>query len=289
VSAPLAADGRTVVVAVDHPLYSWPCVGLQDRASTIRAVVGAGADAIIVALNPAWTRAEWTVRGWPNLDVSNLGALWSDPSTWSWALALTAPDDYAWRISRAAFPIVETQTRLNEWAREKVAGLDVLERSDGDAAEPAGDPRLPPGSDLWLVDQFGTDVLADEDRRVAALMEGIGVSQHEARFFAGQLLERAEQAGVPVFLYTTPFSPESLAKPEFDAQARRVEEFWAELADEIDSDLVELEPRSMSRDYPSEGTFANNVHMFNPGPFVDVLVGRLCGQWSAADPTLECA
>ena len=48
-SAPLAADGRTVVVAVDHPLYSWPCAGLENRASTIRAVVGAGADAIIAA------------------------------------------------------------------------------------------------------------------------------------------------------------------------------------------------------------------------------------------------
>ena len=48
-SAPLAADGRTVVVAVDHPLYSWPCAGLEDRASTIRAVVDAGADAIIAA------------------------------------------------------------------------------------------------------------------------------------------------------------------------------------------------------------------------------------------------
>jgi 2-amino-4,5-dihydroxy-6-oxo-7-(phosphonooxy)heptanoate synthase len=49
VSAPLAADGRIVVVAVDHPLYSWPCAGLEDRAGTIRTVVEAGADAIIAA------------------------------------------------------------------------------------------------------------------------------------------------------------------------------------------------------------------------------------------------
>ncbi len=46
-TALLAPDGRAVVVAVDHPLYSWPCVGLEDRAGTIRAAVGAGADAII--------------------------------------------------------------------------------------------------------------------------------------------------------------------------------------------------------------------------------------------------
>ena len=46
-TGPLAPDGRTVVVAVDHPLYSWPCAGLEDRAATIRAAVDAGADAII--------------------------------------------------------------------------------------------------------------------------------------------------------------------------------------------------------------------------------------------------
>lgn len=46
-TAPIAPDGRTVVVAIDHPLYSWPCAGLEDRASTIRATVNAGADAII--------------------------------------------------------------------------------------------------------------------------------------------------------------------------------------------------------------------------------------------------
>lgn len=48
-TAPLGADGRGVVVAVDHPLYSWPCAGLEDRASTIRTAVEAGADAIIAA------------------------------------------------------------------------------------------------------------------------------------------------------------------------------------------------------------------------------------------------
>ena len=45
----------------------------------------------------------------------------------------------------------------------------------------------------------------------------------------------------------------------------------------------------MSRDYDSAGTFGNNVHMFDPGPFADVLVERLCAQWAAADPSWECA
>jgi fructose-bisphosphate aldolase / 2-amino-3,7-dideoxy-D-threo-hept-6-ulosonate synthase len=48
-ASPLAADGRGVVVAVDHPLYSWPCAGLEEREPLLRAVVGAGADAVIVS------------------------------------------------------------------------------------------------------------------------------------------------------------------------------------------------------------------------------------------------
>jgi DhnA family fructose-bisphosphate aldolase class Ia len=49
VTGPLAPDGRTVVVAVDHPLYSWPCAGLEDRDRTIREVSDAGADALIAS------------------------------------------------------------------------------------------------------------------------------------------------------------------------------------------------------------------------------------------------
>jgi DhnA family fructose-bisphosphate aldolase class Ia len=48
VKHPLAADGRGVIVAIDHPLYSWPCRGLEDREALLRAVVSAGADAVIV-------------------------------------------------------------------------------------------------------------------------------------------------------------------------------------------------------------------------------------------------
>jgi 2-amino-4,5-dihydroxy-6-oxo-7-(phosphonooxy)heptanoate synthase len=47
VRGPLAPDGRALIVAVDHPLYSWPCAGLEDRSAVLRAVSSAGADAII--------------------------------------------------------------------------------------------------------------------------------------------------------------------------------------------------------------------------------------------------
>jgi DhnA family fructose-bisphosphate aldolase class Ia len=45
----LAADGRWVVVAIDHPLYSWPCHNLADRARLLRTVTDAGADAVIAS------------------------------------------------------------------------------------------------------------------------------------------------------------------------------------------------------------------------------------------------
>ncbi len=45
----LGPDGRWLVVAIDHPLYSWPCHGLADRDGFLAAVAGAGADAVIAS------------------------------------------------------------------------------------------------------------------------------------------------------------------------------------------------------------------------------------------------
>lgn len=59
----LAEDGQAVIVAVDHPLYSWPCRGLEDRERILRQVSSAGADAIIATygtirdLRPAFGKA----------------------------------------------------------------------------------------------------------------------------------------------------------------------------------------------------------------------------------------
>jgi DhnA family fructose-bisphosphate aldolase class Ia len=45
----LRPDGRAVVVAVDHGLYSWPVRGLERRFETVRAVSSAGADGVIAS------------------------------------------------------------------------------------------------------------------------------------------------------------------------------------------------------------------------------------------------
>jgi DhnA family fructose-bisphosphate aldolase class Ia len=45
----LAPDGKAVIVAIDHAMYSWPCNGLEDRAAILETVSAAGADAIIAS------------------------------------------------------------------------------------------------------------------------------------------------------------------------------------------------------------------------------------------------
>jgi hypothetical protein len=295
VSVPGAFDQRVDGVG-GRPLvidsYNVIAPRMIDVLRAVDTAVASGADAIVIALNPAWTRSEWSMRDWPNLDVSNVGTLWSRRSTWSWALALTSPADYGWRLGRAALPVVEAQTRLSEEARDRVEALDIVLRPDeADAAgvDQAGDPRLPSNpTAFWLVQEYGPEILDGGDVRVGGIMDGVGPSQHEAEFFAHLLIEVLADADVPAFLYTTPFAAESLDDPAFDTRAREVEAFWASIGNAIDDPLIELESRSLSRDYASEGTFFNNVHMSDPGPFADILVERLCAQWTAADPTWEC-
>jgi fructose-bisphosphate aldolase / 2-amino-3,7-dideoxy-D-threo-hept-6-ulosonate synthase len=45
----LAPDGRLLVVALDHGLYSWPNPGLEDRRAVIEMAVANGADALITS------------------------------------------------------------------------------------------------------------------------------------------------------------------------------------------------------------------------------------------------
>ena len=48
-----AADGRTVIIALDHGLIDGPCEGFENPASTISAVVTGGADAILTSFGIA--------------------------------------------------------------------------------------------------------------------------------------------------------------------------------------------------------------------------------------------
>ncbi len=206
ISIPGAFDQRVDTVGgrpIEIDSYNVIAPRIIDAIRAIDTAEGAGADAIVVALNPAWVRTEWSLRGWPNLDVSNLGALWSQPSSWSWALGAHRP-----RRLRLAHEPGRVPARRGPDTPQRVRPRQGRPRSTCSSVRnqalkqvDAGDPRLPPGSDMWLVDEYGPDVLADEDTRVASLIAGIGVPQDEARYFASLLLDEVEErgrAGVPV-------------------------------------------------------------------------------------------
>ena len=277
----------------DRPLvvdsYNVIAPRLIDAIRAVETAEAAGADAIVVALNPAWVRSEWSVREWANLEVSNPTTLLRRRSTLAWALGLTSPADLAWSASRGAIGLVAAQARINGYA----AGRARPARHPATTREPAPvpdlDPRLPEDPvGFWLVQEYGPEILTVEDERVRAIMAGIGSSQDDAEFFARVLLDTVTDTGVPVYMYATAASPESFRDPAFVVEADEVEAFWRALQGEIDSPLVQIEPRSITRDIDIEGLFFDTVHMRDPGPFVDVLRERLCAQWIAHDPTWEC-
>jgi DhnA family fructose-bisphosphate aldolase class Ia len=77
----LAADGRCLAVAVDHPLYSWPCEGLEDRGRVLREVAAAGADAVIAAYGTVRDQREGFGAAAPilKLDITKLSVGGSYP------------------------------------------------------------------------------------------------------------------------------------------------------------------------------------------------------------------
>jgi hypothetical protein len=268
-----------------------------DIVRAMDTAVANGADAMVIALNPAWVSDEWSMRDWPNLDVSNLGSLWRRPSAWPWAASLTTPADVAWRLTRAASPIVEAQLQANDDVRELVDRIDLVARPaepDPSAApEPDADDadaRLPGDStSFWLVQEHGPEVVDDVMTRLDAMIAGFDDSTPTADYFAEMILQTAHDAEIPVFMYTTPFSYEALADDDFGGAVIAVENYWRDLSDDIESLLVEIDWRSSSRDWATPGIYFDVVHMADPGPFVQYLRPLLCNQWAAAHPDKECA
>ena len=293
VSVPGAVENRIDTVG-GRPLlidsYNVIAPRLIDMLRAVDTAIDHDADAIVMALNPAWVRSEWSMRDWTNLDVSNTGLLFERRATAAWGALLTSPADVAWRASRALIPLVEVQSRLNERADDESEAFDLIDDPVEPPAAATGDPRLPTEpSTFWITQAYGPERVADDDVRVRTLIEGIGPSRDEARFFVDALIDRLADADVPVYLYTTIFDPDSLADPEFDAAARDVEAFWASVADDVDDPLIEIQSRSLSRDFDSAGLFIDHVHMNDAQPFADVLVERLCAQWTRTDPNWSCS
>jgi hypothetical protein len=261
-----------------------------DALRAMEAAIANGSDAITVSINPVWVADETSMREWANLDVANFGTLWRDTGSWVWALALESPADAAWRLSRAMSSVVEAQQRLNRRAARWIERIDVLERPPDDETTPpdvvpqlAGDATT-----FWLVDAYGEAVLSDTTERVARMVDGFDDESPAARHFARRLVEVAESAEVPVFLYVAPFSPESAANPRFVEAEAAITGFWNDVAGAVTSPLVTIEARSMTPQFADRAGYVDVVHMFDAAPFAEVLVGRLCDQWRAADADLEC-
>jgi 2-amino-4,5-dihydroxy-6-oxo-7-(phosphonooxy)heptanoate synthase len=89
----LGEDGRSVVVAIDHALYSWPCRGLEDRRALLKRIASAGVDGIIASYGTIRDfRAEFgTVRPILKLDVTNL-AIGSNYAVSEYVMAYTLED-----------------------------------------------------------------------------------------------------------------------------------------------------------------------------------------------------
>ncbi len=264
----------------------------------IRALDSARAnevDAVVVSINAIWLTDEWSMRAWPNLDVSNIGTLWRYPSTWPWAASMTTPADAAWRVTRAAFPLVEAQNRLNDNAHEIVDAIDMVARP-ADGGIPTGtdepDPRLPAtanSTEFWLVQEYGVSIMDDTTVRIAKMVDGLDDDSPVADALNLRMVLTATAADVPVLMYVTPFSPEELTNPELAVAANQVEAYWTQLAGRLTSPLVEIEPGQLASLFAEQATYFDAVHMRDAAPFAEVLVPRLCANWQTAHPTKECS
>ena len=110
-----------------------------------------------------------------------------------------------------------------------------------------------------------------------------------ADLFNARIVDTAEQAGIPVFMYVAPVSPESLTHPELVTALDAVDAYWSALAADVTSDTVEIETRPMTAEFADRANFHDVVHMNDAGPFADVIAPRLCELWHRADPSRECA
>lgn len=104
-----ARDGRAVVVAIDHPLYTWPCPGLESREELISAVVAAGADALIASYGTVrdCRAAFGAARAILKLDLTVLSVDGYRPADWVVAYAV---DDAVRLRADAVLTLIEPGT-----------------------------------------------------------------------------------------------------------------------------------------------------------------------------------
>jgi hypothetical protein len=282
-----SVGGKPLVIDV----YSIIAMRVLDTYRAALAAINNGADALVVALNPAFVRDEWSMSEWRNLDVSDSDSLLRDHRTFSWFFALTSPGDVTWRVTKRISPLIQSRVRAHEVQQSFVDHLDLL-RSPNPAlvkVDPP-DPRLPADStSFWLLHETGSAVGDKVETRVKGLVKGFGVSSEQSTAIVEALIDAGGRAGIPVYVYITPLSPTFIDDPAYTATADAVEAHWRSIAERPHSPNVFVETRMLSRDLPPGATYLDPVHMQDAQPLADLFAKRLCAQWKSFNSTLECS
>jgi hypothetical protein len=259
-----------------------------DVFRAVRAAIASDADAIALSLNPAWSRSEWSMRAWPNLDVTDISSLIGGPPRWPWFVGLESPSDFAWRVLRDTSPLVESQTKANAQLTDWLDVLDVIRDPPEPLPAPVAPVDLPADStEFWVERFFGPGALVDTKTRLQRLMEGIEISSGDAEMFIDLSFQAIADSGKPAYVYTTPLAADALADPQFDALAKQIELLWNRLGEPYESTTFVLAPRMITRDIPPY-PFLDAIHPADSTPVVNVLAPLLCANWAAADPADTC-
>jgi hypothetical protein len=279
--------------------YSIVAMRVTDTYRAVLSAIDNDADAIVIALNPTFTTDEWSLRAWPNLDVSEFGSLLRDPRTVGLAAAFTSPADAVDRALMAMSPLARARLEANGTMTSWLEPLDVLDDAPGDMPDGAtadeadagdvGDPRLPPDStSFWLRQESSRD--PDEvGERITGIVEGFGVGSATSNSVLDALVEAGEVAGIPVYLYATPLSPEYIEDPRYADTIATIEQHWRELDERTDAANVTVEAGMLSREFTVDVPYYDPIHTMDAAPLAEILVGRLCDQWRSLDARLECA
>ena len=277
--------GRPLVIDT----YSIIGMRVLDTYRAVLAAIDNDADAIVVALNPTFTRDEWALVEWRNLDVSDTEALIRDRRTWSWFWAFTSPSDVAYRLGVGNLALVRDLSVANRRQRDWVDRLDLLDHGPDAGSVPEGvDPRLPgDATTFWLdreSDRDGRDV-AD---RIAGIVEGFGIGGGASASILLAMIDQAAAADIPIYLYPAALSPAYLDDPRYVDVVARIEVAWQGLAALDDHANVTIETGMLSREFDRDVTYFDPIHTTDAGALADVLVGRLCAQWAAVNTSWEC-
>ena len=282
-------DGRRIWTDV----YFLNAIRMADELAALEAALASKPDLVVVSLNPLWVLNDLGVQQWSYLDgVLARHATWP-PSHWPVAASLASPGDVGWTVlSAASRPIrdryewgVDLAARTGGWTfltsvpdrhPQARTGLGTLAgvRPVDFFLHHSPAVHLPPGADL-------TRIRASVLEREAASASTFNA--HVLR----QMLSAARRAGVVAYFYMPPINQDAYADPQVAGWLTTVSRRLAEATRGQTTDRVVLDPAGLQRRLPAM-RFADLVHIFRPGPEVNVLAQDLCTLLTRQGHRTEC-